>query len=172
MVSAAVAGAAGELAAKYPIPKVTTIAGRKVEISPGSIRHCTEVWQRSMLLAALMDENATEVIFADEHPAEAAELLAFATGLDRDWIAELSAFDKVDLGLTWLEVNRDFFAQALRPERRDQQNRVREMFGLGATPSNTSGTTDTPPPMTTRPSRSMRGSKPSPAPNGAAAASG
>lgn len=164
------AGSTAELAALFPAPKPVEIAGRTIEIRRAGIRHGTEVVQRGMALAATFGDDADELIIADERPAEVADLLAFATGADRDWLLTLDAVQKVDLACAWLEVNGRFFLQRLPQARARLQAAVAEFVGAGPTPSTTSNLTDTQAPTTTRPKRSHSIPKQSPAPQGASGA--
>ena len=166
----AAGSAAPELAALYPAPKPVEIAGRTVEIRKAGIRHGTEVVQRGMALAATFGDDADELIIADERPEEVADLLAFATGCDRDWALTLDAVQKVDLACAWLEVNGRFFLLRLPQARARLQAAVAEFVGAGPTPSTTSSLTDTPAPTTTRQKHSPSTQRPSPAPKGASGA--
>jgi hypothetical protein len=116
------AGSTAELAALYPAPKPVTIGDRTIEIRRAGIRHGSEVVQRGMALAATFGDDADELIIADEQPEAVADLLAFATGADRDWIGTLDAVQKVDLACAWLEVN-GVFLQRLPQARARLQRR-------------------------------------------------
>lgn len=132
-----------ELSALFPQPRTVTVAGRKVEIVPSSIRAGASVLHLALALWALREsDDDDELILADEHPTEAAALLVAATGFDPVWIAGLSASDKCELALAWMEVNGAFFV--LRPMlvRARMQKAVASMLGAGAASSTPSPVTD------------------------------
>lgn len=159
---------AAELAALYPAPRVVTIAGRRVEVRKSGVRACSEIVQRAMALGAVMD--ADELILVDEHPEEAADLLALALGIDREWALSLDAVDKLDLAREWLEVNGRFFLLRLAPARQRLQATIAGLLGDGPTSSSTSSSTDIPAPTTTPLTPAESGLQQSPAPNGATGA--
>ena len=141
-----------ELSVLFPQPRTVTVAGRKVEIVPSSIREGTRVLNLALALWTLrQSEDDDELILADEHPAEAVDLLEAATGLDREWLASLSAADKCELALAWMEVNGAFFV--LRPLviRAKMKTAISKMFGVGATSSTPSSNEATPIPVPTHP---------------------
>ena len=161
---------AAELAALYPAPRIVAVAGRKVTIPKAGIRACSQVVQMAMALAAKGADGDDEMVIVDEHPDEAADLLAFALGIDREWAASLDAIDKVDLGREWLEVNGRFFLQRLAPARARLQQTVLGLLGAGPTSSTGASPTDTPAPTITPPTPSPSGPQQSPAPSGATGA--
>lgn len=161
---------AAELAALYPVATTVEIAGRRIEIRRSGIRHGSEVVQRGMALAAAHGDDADELIIAEERAEDVADLLAFATGVERAWALALDPVEKVDLACAWLEVNGRFFLQRLPQARARLQAAVAEFVGAGPTPSTTSNLTDTQAPTTTRPKRSPSIPKQSPAPQGASGA--
>lgn len=158
MTDAAPAGSSNELAVIYPVARVFTIAGRKVEIPAASVRICTEVQQKYAALSAVMAlEEANDIIYADEHPDEYADLLFHATKLERDWLLALDAADKLAVYRAWWEVNGDFFVRRVLPAQMALQETIAAAFGLGPTSSSTSEAGATPTPSTTPPRRSKRG---------------
>lgn len=147
---------ADELEVLYPAPRAFTIAGRDVQIPEASFRMCGQVYSLGLALtvrlAFLPDFDATaltvdvmrygEVI--EQHPAEAVDLLHAGTGLDRDWLASLSALDKCELASAWIEVNGDFFARWLHTRSRMAAAVGSLNAGAGPTSSTPSASTATP----------------------------
>lgn len=148
-----------ELAALFPQPRTVTIAGKSVDIVPSTIRAGARVLHLAVQLYALrQSDEDDELMLADDHPEETAALLFAATGLDPDWLASLSATDKVELALVWMEVNGAFFV--LRPFllRLRMGQSVAAMFGGGLMSSHGSNGAESPILADSRPTPRKRGS--------------
>ena len=138
MPSDVAAGSLAELAALYPIGKTVTVAGRQFEIPAAGIRHGGQVMQHWLAISAQMAEGEDEIIYADEHPTEFAELVTFALGCPREAVDPLGPVEKVDLWFEWLKVNADFFLVRLPLARARQRDAAAGMFGVGPTVSTNS----------------------------------
>lgn len=152
--------AAGDLGVMFPAAREFTVAGRAVSIPVASIRTRALALQAALALREKSDPALPdELVLIDEHPDESTAVLELATGLDRAWLAGLSAVDKYELALAWVEVNGNFLLRELALRGRALRQ-MGAMFGDGPTSSLTSATPDSKIPERSppkpRPGTSMR----------------
>lgn len=145
---------AHELADLFPVPRTVAIAGKSIEIKRCGMKQFGNIVSAYMPLYEATGGNFDTMGVFEDYPDEMTDIVAAATGLEREWVAGLDPLEKFDLANQWLDVNGQFFVLRLLPSMAMHMVAMTKLGGVGQTSSNASAKTDTPAPTTTR--RSLR----------------
>jgi hypothetical protein len=122
-----------------PAPKVVTVAGTAVELTPIRLGELPRILATVRLLAAdLSADLSAEPDWFDllaRHGEAVLELLAITTRRERAWVDDLSLDEAVTLAAAVFEVNADFFVGRVVPAIQGAAQRLAPMLSAGTTPS-------------------------------------
>ncbi|CAG2153221.1 DUF6631 family protein [Ralstonia mannitolilytica] len=122
-----------------PVPKVVTVAGTAVELTPIRLGELPRLLAAVRPIAAdLSADLSAEPDWLDllaRHGEEVLELLTLATRRERAWIEGLALDEAVTLACAVFEVNADFFVRRVAPSIARSGERLAPILSAGTTPS-------------------------------------
>lgn len=120
-----------ELSALVPNIKTVTIRSNQpdaevIKITPLKFRQFSEVAKHVVTFRSLTSENGDLDIMSlvANHGSEVAQVISIALDKDPKWVDSLDLDDTLELVMTIVEVNRDFFSQQLAPKLREMTKRL------------------------------------------------
>ena len=119
-----------------PVPKVVTVAGTAVELTPIRLGELPRLLAAVRPLAADLSAEPDWFDLLARHGEAVLELLAITTRRERAWINDLSLDDAVQLAAAVFEVNADFFVGRVVPGiQRSAEKLAPLLRSLGTSPS-------------------------------------
>ena len=118
-----------------PVPKVVTVAGTAVELTPIRLGELPRLLAAVRPLAADLSAEPDWFDLLARHGEAVLELLAITTRRERAWINDLSLDDAVQLAAAVFEVNADFFVRQVAPAIQGAAQRLAPILSAGTTPS-------------------------------------
>lgn len=125
----------GDFQAFPPVPRVVTVAGVAVELTPIRLGELPRLLAVVRPLAEAFSSDPDWMALLERHGEAVLDLLALATRRERAWINDLSLDDAVQLAAAVFEVNADFFVRRVAPSIAQAATRVAPMLSHGTTPS-------------------------------------
>ena len=118
-----------------PVPKVVTVAGTAVELTPIRLGELPRILAVVRPLAADLSAEPDWLDLLARHGEAVLELLTLATRRDRAWIEGLALDEAVTLACAVFEVNADFFVRRVAPSIAQVGERLAPILSAGTTPS-------------------------------------
>ncbi|MFZ5555099.1 MAG: DUF6631 family protein [Pseudomonadota bacterium] len=122
-----------------PVPKVVTVAGTAVELTPIRLGELPRLLAAVRPIAADLSAGlSAEPDWLDllaRHGEAVLELLTLATRRDRAWIEGLALDEAVTLAAAVFEVNADFFVRRVAPSIEQGGERLAPILSAGTMPS-------------------------------------
>ncbi|GIX24903.1 MAG: hypothetical protein KatS3mg122_2134 [Caldimonas sp.] len=122
-----------------PVPKVVTVAGTAVELTPIRLGELPRLLAAVRPIAADFSADlSAEPDWLDllaRHGEAVLELLTLATRRDRAWIEGLALDEAVTLACAVFEVNADFFVRRVAPSIAQAGERLAPILSAGTMPS-------------------------------------
>lgn len=118
-----------------PSPKVVTVAGTAVELTPIRLGELPRLLAAVRPIAADFSAEPDWLDLLARHGEAVLELLTLATRRDRAWIEGLALDEAVTLACAVFEVNADFFVRRVAPSIAQASERLAPILSAGTTPS-------------------------------------
>ena len=118
-----------------PSPKVVTVAGTAVELTPIRLGELPRLLAAVQPIAADLSTKPDWLALLARHGETVLELLALATRRDRAWIEGLALDEAVTLACAVFEVNADFFVRRVTPSIAQAGERLAPILSAGTMPS-------------------------------------
>lgn len=118
-----------------PVPKVVTVAGTALELTPIRLGELPRLLAAVRPLAADLSVEPDWLDLLARHGEAVLELLAITTRRELAWINDLSLDDAVQLAAAVFEVNADFFVGRVVPAIQGAAQRLAPILSAGTTPS-------------------------------------
>ena len=121
-----------------PVPKVVTVAGTTVDLTPIRLGELPRLLAAVRSLAADLSAEPDWFDLLARHGEAMLDLLALTTRRDRSWVNDLSLDEAVTLAAAVFEVNADFFVGQVVPAIQGAAQRLAPTLGqmrAGTAPS-------------------------------------
>lgn len=116
-----------------PAPRVVTVAGVAVELTPIRLGELPRLLTVARPLAEAFSRDPDWMALLERHGEAVLDLLALATRRERAWINDLSLDDTVQLAAAVFEVNADFFVRRVAPAVQAAADRLQPILSSAGT---------------------------------------
>ena len=118
-----------------PVPKVVTVAGTALELTPIRLGELPRLLAAVRPIAADISVEPDWLDLLARHGEAVLDLLAITTRRERAWIEGLALDEAVTLATAVFEVNADFFVGRVVPAIQGAAQRLAPILSAGTTPS-------------------------------------